>query len=65
MTEERILFEELFPSNLRTQNPLIACEALGYLRCLRIIAPRQSDWIDNEVSDLLAVVIILNLISQR
>lgn len=45
-------------------NPFIACEAIGYLKHLKLSNPEQAEWIDKRTSVILTVSTMLLLSSK-
>ena len=52
-TKERRIFEETYPVKKLGENLVIAIEAVGYLKHLKVTNPEQSQWIDAFISALL------------
>lgn len=52
-TKERRIFEETYPAKKIGENPIIAIEAVGYLKHLKVTNPEQAVWIDTFISALL------------
>lgn len=56
MTKEKELFEKEYPVKKVATSPFTTVEALGYLKHLKVTNPEQSEWIDNTIMVLLAVL---------
>lgn len=50
------IYRKTYPMESILENPLEAVEAIGWLRCTKQYVPYLSEWIDAEISKLLAVV---------
>ena len=61
MTKERELFEKEYPAKEVVNNPFTACEAIGYLKCLKVSSPEQVEWIDKRISTILTVSTMMML----
>ena len=53
MTEEKELFQKLYPAKEVANCPLLAAEGVGYLKHLKFTNPEQSYWIDATILTLL------------
>lgn len=58
MTKEREIFEKKYPAKKMVTNPFTACEAIGYLKHLKVSNPEQAEWIDKIISTLLTLITI-------
>mgnify|MGYP006927612714 CR=1 FL=1 len=56
MTKEKELFQKLYPAKEVADMPLLAAEAIGYLKHLKSTNPTQSYWIDETILMLLLSV---------
>lgn len=59
MTKEREIFEREYSAKEMVTNPFIACEAIGYLKHLKVSNPEQAEWIDKRISTLLALTTMI------
>lgn len=61
MSKEKEMFEKEYPAKEVATNPFTACEAIGYLKCLKVSSPEQAEWIDKRISVLLTLSTMLLL----
>lgn len=52
------IYHETYPHEMIVKNPLIATEAIGWLKCTKQYIPSLSDWIDIEILYLLSTVVL-------
>lgn len=54
----REIFYEIYPKSEVTENPMIAIEAIGWLKCAKQYNPSISQWIDLTCDFLLMSTVI-------
>lgn len=58
------IYEKKYPKEEVLKNPLIAIEAIGWLKCTEQYMPSLSKWIDLEIKFLLTIVAVSSAISE-
>lgn len=59
--EERIktnkeIYEQKYPTDELSQNPMLCVKALGYLEALKEYFPSEQTWIEVEKADLISTI---------
>ena len=52
------IYNETYPREEILENPLIALEAIGWLKCTEQYIPSLSSWVYEEITFLLTVVVL-------
>lgn len=52
------IFEEKYPFDRVSQNPLLCAEAIGYLKALTQYFPSEEKWIGSKIAELLIITLL-------
>lgn len=55
------IYEQKYPFEVVSHNPILCAEALGYLKALNTYFPSEQKWIDSKKSELLAIMLFYAL----
>ena len=55
------IYEQKYPFEMVSRNPLICAEAMGYLKALIQYFPSEKNWAHSELSDLMLIMLFYTL----
>lgn len=55
------IYEQKYPFERVSHNPLICAEAMGYLKALTQYFPSEQNWADSKMSDLMLILLFYAL----
>lgn len=55
------IYEQKYPFERVSHNPLICAEAMGYLKALIQYFPSEQNWVDSKMSDLMLILLFYAL----
>lgn len=55
------IYEQKYPFERVSHNPLICAEAMGYLKALIQYFPSEQNWADSKMSDLMLILLFYAL----
>lgn len=55
------IYEQKYPFEMVSHNPLICAEAIGYLKALIQYFPSEQNWVDSKMSDLMLILLFYAL----
>ena len=55
------IYEQKYPFEELSQDPMICAKALGYLEALTTYFPSEQEWVDSKKLELLAILLFYSL----
>lgn len=51
------IYEQKYPFEVVSRNPLLCAEAMGYLKALIQYFPSEQNWVDDKMSELMLITL--------
>ena len=55
------IFEEKYPFEELSKNPMLCAEAIGYLKAITQYLPCEQKWVDSKMSELSLILLFITL----
>ena len=55
------IYEQKYPFEEVSRNPLLCAEAMGYLKALIQYFPSEQNWVDSKMTDLMLIMLFFTV----